>query len=139
MRNPSKNIVTYDYPAIDPANGNVILLDRSYFACLGIREVHDSLIYLYHREGQPGAEFCLFPLGRRFRGIFDQKELEGLGKLPRVAPLLSITDARFRGSINIDPAKYYDVDSTITRNHWIDVCVPIRFISDSSQKVEPPE
>lgn len=130
--NPDRDYIIYDFPSINIGLSNLIILDRSHLPCLGFREVQDSLIYLYPGD-VVGAEYSITPYGIGFRGIFDPSELNSLSELPKVAPLFTITDTRFRGTIRVNPLKFYDVDSTVTRNNWIDVCVPIRFTGDSGQ------
>jgi len=122
---PGVNRIDYNYTSTDPKIGKQIVLGKEYFSCFGISQKQDTVTYIYNYQGSANEIQCT-TYGTSFRGILNESEMNSLGQRI-VPPLFRISNDEHRGSTSITPSRYHNLDSTITRNDWIDLCVPVCF------------
>ena len=124
-------MVIYDFSSLHLDIGKAIMLDSLLMPSMGFTITSDSLFYQYG-SAPSGVKFWFTSgnMGLQALGAPDiMIDLEDEDK-----PLLcAVTNLKINMSMNVNPQSYYEVDSTINGDNWIDICVPIRFNNSNGQ------
>lgn len=120
--------VVFDYSYSQLNIGRAIVLDHSLIPNLGFSLTADSLVYRYGKN----VEFWVTSFGSGVQSLGGDIKLNQ-SKVIDKPMLCAVTDILTKGSMNVNPNAFYEVDSTIRGNDWIDICIPIRFSNEKEQ------
>ncbi|MBT3748071.1 MAG: hypothetical protein HOG34_03725 [Bacteroidetes bacterium] len=129
---PNTDFVQFDLEVFVPLVISTIQLERSSMACLGLQEFTDSIVMQYHK-GARKTEIWLSTIGGGTQSIENPFDFVKPPDELLPAPILSVYDPVKRTSMSLNPQKCYDLERLQPDIDWLDISIPIQFISDSSQ------